>query len=477
MSAKNRAVNGFVNSLEKRLPLFLAAFACLAIGTLSVLQPLALVLVAVFLLYLLLAVTRFDWVLLLTVFTFPLIPQYVGFDFQGLAIINLQRVLIVGLYVAWAVRKIYSGEKIIIRTPLNFALALFLLLRIMGVIFSLDFGVSLSRYLSQLFTFYLIYYVIIDSVSTRKEIDRILRSLVASGVVASLMGILEFFSKWNVYAYLIPVRQDTLLTALKLQSRLGMTRIEGALGHSLAMGMFLALVLPICLGGLVAVPYRKRKIWLATGFVVSAAAVLTFSRGTWVGLAFILVAFTLRYPKQFVPYAAVILLGAGFGILGLSQRSDVRAFMERTTESAKKADIAVSTAQRFSQMEVGLPIILQRPLTGYGIDQGKRATGLRAVDNYYLTIALESGIPSLLGFAGLMLLLFGRLKKVIQSSPDFEVRNQAFSIFVSLASWAFILAVVSLTQVFFVWWVLAALGMRTALNEKARWAPPDRASR
>jgi hypothetical protein len=67
---------------------------------------------------------------------------------------------------------------------------------------------------------------------------------------------------------------------------------------------------------------------------------------------------------------------------------------------------------------------------------------------------------------------------VIQTGSDFEVRNRAFSIFVSVASLAIILSIVSLTQIFFIWWVLVALGMRTAMNEKehraARKDNPER---
>jgi O-antigen ligase len=468
MLARNGSSSGFFSQVRKPLPILLALVCLILIGVLSVFQPLGLVLSIFFLLYLLLAISKFEWLLLLTVLAFPLIPFYIGFDFKGMAIISPQRVLIFGLYIAWLLKKLYRGEKVIIKTPINLGLALFLLVRILGVVFSLNFGVSLSRYLSQFFTFYLIYFLVLDSIISWEQINRVLRVLVASGVVVGLLGIVEFATKFNIYSYLSAPRATFDLTASHIQSRMGLVRIEGALGHSIVMGMFLSLVIPICLGQLVAAQSRRRKTWLLACLLVSTGAILTFSRATWIGLCFILLAFTLRYPRHFAPYVCVILIAATVGILGLSQSRQVRTFIERTTESKKKADLAGSTAQRIKQIQIGIPTALQRPLTGYGIDHAKRATGLRTIDNYYLTLILESGVASLTAFLLLMFLVLYQLKKVIQGAPDFEVRNLAFSIFVSLTGFMIILATVSLTQDFFIWWILAALGMRMVMNEKEK---------
>ncbi len=465
MEIQKRLSNIRFENIEKSGPLFIALIGLILVGALSVFQPLVLALLAFASLYLLLAISRFEWVLLLTIFAFPLVPLYVGFDLKGMVVVNPQRVLIIGLYIAWALKKIYRGEKVLLRTPLNFGLAVFLLVRLFGIVFSIDFGVSLSRYLAQFFTFYLFYFLLIDSISSKKQIDRVLRTVALSAGAVSFLGILEFVTKFNFYSYLNPSRATIALTASQIQSRMGLLRIEGALGHSIVMGMFLALIVPICLGQFIAAGSKKGKTWLLGGLLISAAAGLTFSRATWIGLGFILIAFALRYPRHFLPYVSVIIIGATVTLFGLSRGRDVRTFVERTTESAKKADLPYSTAFRVKQIKTGWPVVLQRPLTGHGIDHAKKVTRLRAIDNYYLTLMLESGIPSLFAFLFLLSLVFSKLKRVVRTSPDFETRNLAFSIFISLASFVIILGFVSLTQVFFIWWVLAAMGMRTVMNE------------
>jgi O-antigen ligase len=64
---------------------------------------------------------------------------------------------------------------------------------------------------------------------------------------------------------------------------------------------------------------------------------------------------------------------------------------------------AASNQGRYEQWVAGIPIIKSNPLTGHGLNQGGYLISM-SIDSYVLSLLLETGIPGLVFFVGLLLL-------------------------------------------------------------------------
>jgi O-antigen ligase len=462
---ESKSVTGARN--ENRL-LFAAAVVIAVIsGIFAAVEPLISfggVCAAVFVILLL---WKFEAAFLFTLFLFPFIPRYFGLDFGGWMVLNPHRALLAGLFIVWILKKISTGERIVHKTPLNMVIALFLLFRLFSVLFSMDFNVSLFRFISESLMYFLVYFVAVDTFQTKEKIERAVRYLILAAGMVGILGFVEFLTRTNLYAGLNPARESFPLTASDVLFRTGFQRIEGSFGHPIALGMYLVLILPLALNQFLTASAKRRGVWLSNALIISAAALLTFSRSVWLSLFFILVFFSLRYFKKFMPVVIVILILV-FLVTSLFQVTifNVGEIFQKSISLEEKSEVSTSTASRLYQLKYGLPFVKEKPITGYGIAMAKEASGLWSIDNYYLTLLLESGVFSLLAFLWLYLLIFKNLIAGMRASSEKGTRDLIFSLLVSVLSIAFMLAMVSLTFVFMLWWAVIALGVRLAAAER-----------
>jgi O-antigen ligase len=76
-----------------------------------------------------------------------------------------------------------------------------------------------------------------------------------------------------------------------------------------------------------------------------------------------------------------------------------------------------STLARVVQLDSGWEAIKQRPILGYGLGNAAQAISRSAVDNYYLSIFIETGI---LGFGILLLLLYRRINLGVRGIKQYK---------------------------------------------------------
>ena len=65
---------------------------------------------------------------------------------------------------------------------------------------------------------------------------------------------------------------------------------------------------------------------------------------------------------------------------------------------------ASSTDARYLQWAAGTPFIKSNPITGHGFGLGGLIIGLGQIDSYILSLVVETGIPGLVFFVGLLVL-------------------------------------------------------------------------
>ena len=63
-----------------------------------------------------------------------------------------------------------------------------------------------------------------------------------------------------------------------------------------------------------------------------------------------------------------------------------------------------STDARYLQWAAGTPFIKSNPITGHGFGLGGLIIGLGGIDSYILSLVVETGIPGLVFFVGLLVL-------------------------------------------------------------------------
>lgn len=451
--------------------LFLGVFGIIIVslitGVMSSLSPLFFTAVVLIGFLFLLLIWKFEFMLMITIFLYPLIPQYIGLDLSGMVVINFQRLLLAGLFFTWLFRKVIHKERMFHKTPLNLIIVVFLFLRLISVIFSMDFRISLFNFISEVFTYFFFYFLVIDTFRTKKQIKKVIYILIISGILISVLGIFEFLTKTNIYSFLNPVRRNIGLTASQIQSRLGLFRIEAGFGHAIVLGMYLVSLIPLLLFQLLATNTVKKIFWMISLGMISLGVVLTFSRSAWIAFLFVLICYVIKYRFKFLPVIALLILLLSFqAYYNYEPLANVIEITKKSISSKAESEIRKSATGRVEQLKVGVPIALQKPLTGYGIRLSREAGGFFTLDNYYLVIMLESGIFSLMALMFLYSLIFIKLQYLIKTSRDITTKNLAFSLLMSILSFVIILFATALQTVFFIWWLLVALGMRLVVNEK-----------
>jgi O-antigen ligase len=101
-------------------------------------------------------------------------------------------------------------------------------------------------------------------------------------------------------------------------------------------------------------------------------------------------------PQQLLVFSALSASAVSFGaILLFHQVHDM--VLGGTAQSS-------STDARYIQWAAGTPFIKSNPITGHGFGLGGLIIGLGQIDSYILSLVVETGIPGLVFFVGLLVL-------------------------------------------------------------------------
>jgi O-antigen ligase len=168
------------------------------------------------------------------------------------------------------------------------------------------------------------------------------------------------------------------------------------------------MVIPI---GLFFAFHRERLSERILGWVVLLAGIIGIfcsgSRGGWLGAIVSIPVFvailSIRKLKQskvsLVPAiagaAGLILVGCLVALINVSH-----TFHDMVLGGASEAS---STQARYNQWAMGIPYIKSNPITGHGLDVGGGLIGDQ-IDSYILSLVLETGVPGLVFFVGMLLL-------------------------------------------------------------------------
>lgn len=125
------------------------------------------------------------------------------------------------------------------------------------------------------FAFMIFYFVIINTMRTKKQLFGLLTVFVISGFAVCLYGIMQYVFGWNTAQAWM---DEDMFGDIKM-------RIYSTLENPNVLGEYILLVLPVCVGIMWS---RKgaftKTVYGAVAVVMFAALILTFSRGCWIGI-------------------------------------------------------------------------------------------------------------------------------------------------------------------------------------------------
>jgi hypothetical protein len=345
----------------------------------------------------------------------------------------------------------------------------------------LDLGVdaNVAKALVFLCSFFLFYWLIVSVIRTLKDVELVVRGLVACGALITVFALIEARTGYSVFDQIVRAlpgsgRATAPDPTIVLPTRGGRFRIFGSAQHPIELSAIMAMLIP--LGLYVAYTARRVWWWLALGLLLVGCLASLSRTGVLMLIAAVGVFIWLR-PAQtlrlwpLLPPAIVLVRIAAPGAL----RELFSSFFPVGGLAAEQQSANVGSG-RLSSLGPALDEVALRPVLGGGygarIPLGPDANSF-IVDDMWLSLAMEIG---LVGFAVWLWLFIryirrtSRLAKLDHTPRGLLVTSLTASVF-AYAIGMLTFDTISFIQVTFLLVILLALG--ASLVEAARRDAPD----
>lgn len=299
------------------------------------------------------------------------------------------------------------------------------------------------------------YFIIVNSVKTKKQLTSMLLAFVISALLVSLYGIVQYIFKIDMDKQVW--LDEEMFSQIKM-------RAYSTLENPNVLGEYLLLTIPVCIAFFWSAKKALQKISFAGILtVLMVCMVLTMSRGCWLGLLVAATIFITFVDGRYWLFAIAALLLAPI----LLPQSILDRFLSignlEDTSSSYRLFIWLGTLRMlkdFWLVGVGPGInAFNAVYPHYSLDQVPAPHS----HNVYLQITTETGIVGLFAF---MLICFMFFKKLSVRAKEIANKNFDKIMIISIASGvaAFLFQgifdyVFYNYRVFLIFWVILALGM------------------
>ena len=282
---------------------------------------------------------------------------------------------------------------------IGFLILLFIAIYLFAAITSFAMVKSLSIW--AIYTVFLAaYFLIINLVNTRKQLNNLLITFVLSGLLVCLYGIAQYVFGWDTKQAWM---DEEMFTDIKM-------RIYSTLGNPNVLGEYILLVLPVAIGMMFTKKSAFSKIvYAGISAVLFGALILTFSRGCWLGL--------MASAAIFVTFAAGKLWGLAIVALPFLPMILPESIINRFTSIGDMKDS--STSYRVYIWMGTLAMVKDFWVSGIGMGQEAFTeiypfysyNGIVAPHshNLFLQVLVESGICGIVVFAAIILLFIKKM--------------------------------------------------------------------
>lgn len=389
------------------------------------------------------------WGLLSSLFLYFVWPRNAFIPIAALPIKHPQKLLYLSFFGIWLISCFKSSElRARIRENLRghrLIVVLFWILvalRLGSVAVSKEVGYSFLRVTDEMLVQFALFPIVLSVVHTPRDVRLLVTTLVAAACCNAALALPEAALKRNLFERVITL--DTLdpVTARQIivaKFRGGSYRAQASFDHPLLFAEFLAMSLPFAAMSILR-PGWRRSLWVIATLAICAGLVLARSRSAFgaalvvaAALAMLIVFRNMTsaqrspWPLVFTIFVIPLLAVAGVAVVellgGLVSGSGHEEYS--------------SSASRIQMLGIGLPLVAEKPLMGHGAALGAYTLGFAntmnvlTLDNYFLSIALDSGVIYLAAY-----LLFGAAGMMIAArtgrSPLNDVAEYSIAICASL---------------------------------------------
>ena len=332
---------------------------------------------------------------------------------------------------------------------------------------------SLARFLSFVVEGALLFWVATELMADDRVRQRVLVALALTTIGAALVAMALALAGTQYNDGFARILGHEIVP-LGARVRFGVVRLEGPMGQPLVFAAWLVTALPLCISlvqpGVRLV--RRNLIPLSGAVALTLALIFTVSRSAMILASFVPAAFAwgLGRMRVAIALAAVglamsIVVTVSSGTVSLPTAPPTASTPSSSASStAGKNAVQRSGEQRLAAYRAALTTVMEQPLFGHGLLRGSDALSAVAgrtnyVDNTYLQVAVEQGLIGLAALAGL-------LAVVLRLAYDRRRTRLGLGVLAALCAFLLMGVVASLfsfTQVFALFWVLAAAATAPAL--------------
>lgn len=352
----------------------------------------------------------------------PFIPAYIGIK-TNIGLINLQRVLLMPLFIMTLAllltnKRVRRNVKVVFAKnyALLFTAAIIIALRVVSSAASIDVGVSIKTSLYEAIVLPLLYIATIMFIDSNERANKLVKIICAALVLVSLQVIIERALEQNVFVMLGVSSGDSddyLGQALASKTR-GAYRAQGSFYNPLSLAHYLIFMLPLL--------YSAKKLlssWRVMRAVYIAMTILAaLATGSRAALLIVMTFFIYAVAKRIVDMAksklpSVRVFGVFAGIVFLIVSIALSLGVVKIIEGGNEQEQS-STVARLSQLSMGVDSILENPILGIGPRMAATVAGTSvsaervSIDNFYLSMAIESGLLVLLLYIIVMINLISK---------------------------------------------------------------------
>jgi O-antigen ligase len=352
------------------------------------------------------------------------VPFYYMIQFSGLPWISARRLATFALIVPFLIAIAASSDvrhRIAERLRASFLIFIcvagFLAMGALSIFTSMLPTESISAIVDAILSWYVPFFALIYIARDNDDVVFILKIICVCALFNTAAGIVESRIEHRFFIDIFPrgmldtlVENNSNLGALLAEGnyRNGVFRAASVFITPLSFGEFEIIAIPI---GLFFALHRESLFERSLGWAVVLGGFLGIyssgSRGAWVGLiasvAVFVASWSIREAMKSKASLAPAIAGLA-GALGFAVVIALLTFSHSTHDMVLGgAAQAGSTEARHEQFVAALPFIRANPITGHGFQIGGYVID-SSVDSYVISLLLETGIPGLLFFAGMVVI-------------------------------------------------------------------------
>lgn len=425
------------------------------------------------------------WAFVVFAFVTVVWPRLIVFRAGGLPAVNPEKLAFVILLASWfwvvmtssAVRSglAYRAGQL---APVLWAVGILVAWRIVTAFAGEPAGYYLGLKIAatELLAYYLMLLIGLSVWRAPADVRPFVWAVVLAGVVVSLVGAYEALVSRNLFINFVSMDEDStgrLAEAVREKFRSGKYRVQAGFEHPLVMAEFLVLAVPCALYLFVTTRRMISKaILLGVLGLFCTLVYKTDSRAAlgMIGLTLVLAVLLFAYRSFRVSKS---ILGVVIGLLVpavLITLPLLISLMVGLVESSGATGNA-STSARVYMLKYGIPLVIDHPVFGFGVGQGgvqvgyMLFSGLYSIDNHYLGLALDSGLPALSAYVFAMIWFGWRLFRLVRD-PETADGPLAICLFLALVGFCGMRVILSInTNTWLLFALMAAIG---TLLPKAR---------